>query len=351
MKKILSLLTVGLFYFSTIFAQVNMDNYFTLTVATGKAYNFLIGGTVANTPIRISDGTTNVDVTVGTMWSNTSVSFTPTNSTVTFYGDIAVLTYAWAGPTSVTNMEISKSNTLVSLNLAGSATFVNGLTVVSSSLEMLAIEQAKMPFIDLTQAPKLQTAEFYSNNLKKLDISHNPDIRRVNIGNNLFTECGIDSLFHQLPINTITPTDVRDYRVNVSYAPDGVENNGPMQVAVDGCRDTIATNKNWRVTTSNNINIINEGYYTCPEFVYSGVELLNSIKFSLYPNPVKDLVTISAMSEIQKIQIYDLVGKLLLNVENINSNELTLPITTNPGTYIIKLSSKEGIGVEKIVVE
>lgn len=350
MKKILSLLIVGLFYFSTMFAQVNMDNYVTLTMATGKTYNFSIGGAVANTPIRVSDGTNTVDANVGDIWSGTSVPFTTANSTVTLYGDIANILLAW-NANSITGIDISNSNTLKVLNFNGSATLANGLNVISSSIELMSIEFASMPFIDVSQAPKLQTAEFYSNKLKKLDISNNPNIRRINIGNNLFTACGIDSLFHQLPVNTVVPpADVRDYRVNVSYAPGGVENNGAMQVAVDGCRETIATNKNWRVTNSVNVDIVNEGYYTCP-IIYTDVKSINSVQFSVFPNPAKDFVTLSAASEIQKIQMYDLVGKLLLNVENLNSNELTLPITASPGTYFIKLSSKEGNGVQKIVVE
>ncbi|SMC84087.1 ELWxxDGT repeat protein [Moheibacter sediminis] len=72
-------------------------------------------------------------------------------------------------------------------------------------------------------------------------------------------------------------------------------------------------------------------------------------QFSIYPNPVTDIINISGKSSISSVQIYDLAGKILSN-QSFNSQEAKLNISSLPkGIYIIKLVSEGKTNSYKII--
>ena len=72
-------------------------------------------------------------------------------------------------------------------------------------------------------------------------------------------------------------------------------------------------------------------------------------KAILYPNPMRDRVSIQSEEEIGSVKFYDVSGKLVLmgeeNFENINVQNL------NPGIYHLSLKYKNGIVVNKQIVK
>lgn len=73
-----------------------------------------------------------------------------------------------------------------------------------------------------------------------------------------------------------------------------------------------------------------------------GVDAFNKNLFSYYPNPVTNELSLNSKEEISKIQIFTLDGKLIFDK---NSNVTETKINTASfamGTYIIKLTFKEG---------
>jgi hypothetical protein len=76
----------------------------------------------------------------------------------------------------------------------------------------------------------------------------------------------------------------------------------------------------------------------------------NDLSFSLYPNPVLDNLTISGKSQIKQINIYDISGRLikqvqtnLVNIAVVNFNDL------NAGSYLVEVVSTSGKVVKEIV--
>ncbi|AWH85201.1 hypothetical protein HYN59_08730 [Flavobacterium album] len=75
----------------------------------------------------------------------------------------------------------------------------------------------------------------------------------------------------------------------------------------------------------------------------------NSVK--VYPNPVKDIVTISANSNIKSIQLYDIQGRLLQSA-TANDVHTTIDLSSRAsGIYFVKVLTDKGIKVEKAVKE
>ena len=83
-----------------------------------------------------------------------------------------------------------------------------------------------------------------------------------------------------------------------------------------------------------------------------GVAEVNAVdSFSIYPNPVKDVVTISNNNlQINKIAIIDINGRTIKNVTVDNQTETQVNISElNSGIYFLKVETNEGISTRKIV--
>lgn len=59
-------------------------------------------------------------------------------------------------------------------------------------------------------------------------------------------------------------------------------------------------------------------------------------KIQYYPNPVSDVFTITAQSNIDKVEVYDINGRLLLSSEVPNPTVKVYMDNFNTGTYFIK---------------
>ena len=70
----------------------------------------------------------------------------------------------------------------------------------------------------------------------------------------------------------------------------------------------------------------------------------------IYPNPLKNFMVVQSEQMMQRIEIYDLSGKVLA-MQTINSNQIEIPIELENGFYIVKLIA-EGIEYsERICVQ
>lgn len=93
------------------------------------------------------------------------------------------------------------------------------------------------------------------------------------------------------------------------------------------------TNGNWVVYTST--------------FSVGGVEV--DLTFNLYPNPVVDLVILDARESIQAVQIYDLMGRVVLS-RNINSNKSQIDLSNlQNGVYILEAKINDQTAVTKFI--
>lgn len=80
-----------------------------------------------------------------------------------------------------------------------------------------------------------------------------------------------------------------------------------------------------------------------------GTSDISKAKFAYYPNPVKDILNISGKSNVSKIEIFELSGKMILfqtaNAKNIQLNLSAL----NSGVYIVKVTSDKTTETFKII--
>jgi hypothetical protein len=70
---------------------------------------------------------------------------------------------------------------------------------------------------------------------------------------------------------------------------------------------------------------------------------------TIYPNPVKDWVTISAKDNIKSVSLFDVQGRVLQTKIN-TSGDIKIDLSTRAsGVYFVKIQTEKGIKVEKII--
>ena len=87
------------------------------------------------------------------------------------------------------------------------------------------------------------------------------------------------------------------------------------------------------------------------ELTLNTIELdQNNNYISIYPNPTSDRINVQTEKEIQKIEAYNLMGKLVFK-QTVNSNHTHFNVShLSKGIYIIHIGFEEGIVTKKVVL-
>lgn len=81
--------------------------------------------------------------------------------------------------------------------------------------------------------------------------------------------------------------------------------------------------------------------------VLGTTEVFSSVKeIAVSPNPTSDYLYIKTKSKVNGIEIYDIAGRKI----NVNNNTDTIDVRNlEPGNYIIKIQTKDGVSTEKFI--
>ncbi len=74
-----------------------------------------------------------------------------------------------------------------------------------------------------------------------------------------------------------------------------------------------------------------------------------AIDIHMYPNPTSGQVYIEASTEIEKVDVLNMEGKLILSLASIKDNGINLT-QLSAATYFLRFHHKEGVQVEKLIV-
>ena len=96
------------------------------------------------------------------------------------------------------------------------------------------------------------------------------------------------------------------------------------------------------------------GNLVCPSLISSNSLIPFASTVEIYPNPAKDVLTISFDQELSgvDISIYNLNGQLINHRSNIFGDQITLNLTEiNSGFYLLELVDQNGgVEVRKVLV-
>ena len=101
--------------------------------------------------------------------------------------------------------------------------------------------------------------------------------------------------------------------------------------------DTTLGGVNFTSTDANTNYWLDRVYFTAPPII-NDIDDFSSDNFSIYPNPVINMLHIQSVSPIETITVYDVVGKLVLQVTpNTLSPSIELGVL-NSGIYLVEVT-------------
>jgi hypothetical protein len=87
-------------------------------------------------------------------------------------------------------------------------------------------------------------------------------------------------------------------------------------------------------------------FNTCPST--ASVDDNNVLDAQVYPNPTTGLLTISSAEAISGVEVYNVIGKRVLQVTNVVNNSVDVS-SLSKGIYMLKIASGDSIATKKII--
>ncbi len=215
--------------------------------------------------------------------------------------NIAGASYTW----SASNATISGPNTISSINLVSGNTGIATLSLqvvnggcLSSGTKTITIDT--VPLVALT-ASTLSCAG------STVTLNGTPP-------GGAYTGTSVTSA-------ALTPTTTGIHRVYYIYTNgNGCANTASLSVMVNAC---------------------------------TGLEEFNgAVVFNLYPNPTSDVLFLSGNTQITGIEVFNTIGQLILEREQVHSETATLDLSQSAkGMYVLRIFTEKGVYLQKVMKE
>ena len=288
--------TTGSYVCGTPHTKPNMDRYITLTVAKDSAIKLDFKAAAAATPVRIVSGSNTQDITVGTDWYNGNIPSTYTvtagSTTMTIYGDLTDFSCS-GNYANLTAIDLSHNTQLQRLWC-----YSNQLTSLDVSqnteLDWVNCSDNKLSSLDVSKNTQLKWLYCLDNNLTSLNVS-NTQLELLYCDGNNFSTQDLDDIYCALPDRTGKENGV----IRPVYNSSSSYNNTVLATNAQN-----ATAKNWKVLYADNTDIPTTGKHKCSATDIA--EASAEPALTLYPNPVADVLYLSATA--RTVRIYNIYG-------------------------------------------
>lgn len=102
------------------------------------------------------------------------------------------------------------------------------------------------------------------------------------------------------------------------------------------------------ISWSNGDQEIRVGFVEVTKEGVASVDSFFSSQVSVYPNPANEFVKISSSVDINRVEIYNLIGKKVISTSKITNNNLDVS-SLSKGVYLMKLTSGESVASRKLI--
>ena len=243
----------------------------------------------------------------------------------------------------LSTLDVSQNSNLVQLECNYNQ--LNDIDISQNQLlEVLNVSNNQLTSIDVTQNHLLEYLEVYNNLLIDIDVTQNINLYSLSCYNNQLTSIDVSLIQYLSQLycynNQLTSLNVKSGN-NIFLTNLYAWGNYNLEcIQVDDV--TFAINApDWH----------KDNWTEYSEDCNLGIDGNSQISFTIYPNPVQDLLTIdnTINIEITSIKMYDLLGRLVLE-ENHSFNQLDVS-ALNSGLFLIKIETEQGVLTKKIIKE
>ena len=259
-----------------------------------------------------------------------------------------------------------------------------------TSLWYLSCGTNSLTNLNLSGNPLLAELRCWENQLTNLDLSQNSNINLISCFDNQLTNINLTNAInldtlgcHNNPLEILL--NITDcINLNTLYSPNTLLSELDISQSSSLFNVTLDDNPNLQLVNlknGNNESISTFFAFNCPQFsclvvddpladndnifVEANTILVGNVEdcnlsisenelqnlIDIYPNPVKDILFIKNNTgiEIEKIKVYNILGKVVLR-ENNSFNHLNLSDLTS-GILFVKIATENGIITKKIIKE
>lgn len=338
-KSLLALIGLVMFASTAIGQTVNMSRWIELNVQQGQWIRLDLAGDSIGTDIKVESGTKD---TILTAYASSTgyIYYYAQGSIMRVYGDVKKFSCN-ENTRNLTGLNASNNTGLLFIDCYDnyiSNINLNGLTSLNS---LSCAFDSVLTTLNVSGLDSLANLHCGGNLLNNLDISGLKKLNWLVCFSNQFSACSLDSIFHQLPSRSISD-DAKIY----------IKANQETNPGAETCRDSIATNKNWKVLNyikedNSGLPIVNTSY-SCPYFSLNIEELeVNSLnKAKVYPNPANNALNIECNEKINSAIIYDTSGKELFRTKETKDIDVS---SLNNGIYLLRVITNKGEGSYKVI--
>lgn len=271
------------------------------------------------------------------------------------------------------NLNLDNLSNLRKLNYYGNLPTIDisdCIKLIEISIGYITAGEISLSSLDLTNQPLLINLYISNTNITSLNLSNNPNLENVYLQSNLLQNINFGNLYYVKNLycedNQITTLDLNNFQ----------------NLEVLSCSNNNLTNlklKNFKseqyVNFSGNPNLayiccdpeqlvyirnqalLNGNYDTVVDSECSSQNLFlgtdevsnNDSKISLFPNPVKDNISINTKAVIDAISIYDLNGRQINSFEKI-ANKIDVS-AIEKGVYFLKATTNNEFQTLKFIKE
>ena len=186
------------------------------------------------------------------------------------------------------------------------------------------------------------------------------EMQKINFSSNPISVNGIESLFGYKFINAeketlliinINDADFTDVQLDNLFDYNGTQNltqYRSVQPYVFGVAEGDSNILSTNTTISNTFNARGFSISVVEVENTLGLEDISNNSIKVYPNPVKDVLTIEANTALKRIMVNSIDGSKVLTVKNIKNNSIDLSTLTS-GMYLLKIETNKGSEFKKLI--
>ena len=201
----------------------------------------------------------------------------------------------------------------------------NNLTALdlSQNLALISVKcnGNQLTELDLTNNTALVSIKCYNNLITELDVSHLPNLDEVRCEGNQLT---------QLNVKNGNNGNIETFRANGNPNLNCIE--------VD---DVVYSNANWTEIDSQTVFSADCESLSTNEFDKNSL-------ITLYPNPTKNVLNISAKNVVNAILVYNVLGEIVAKTSNKNQIRIA---HLKSGMYLVKIETEHSTVTKKIIRE